>query len=115
MLDARNFLHEGSFDISPIKRRADKIFLVVNQCVQLGLRIHAKNFRQQAFGTAVDIQPFMDWHKDWRYDMTHKIRAALALFDDRLPLFEIDGHFYSYPEAMLAIKNIKKTEEVNRP
>lgn len=50
-----------------------------------------------------------DWRKPLPEDpdgpTPYEVRAALAINDERYPLFRIDGQWMSYPEAMRFLKD----------
>jgi glutaredoxin len=49
------------------------------------------------------IAPFLEHHEGWRADGSCKVLAAYMLYNT-LPLFQIDGEFMTYPQAMRRLK-----------
>ena len=55
--------------------------------------------------TFKEIQPFTQHHEGWRTDGSVEVNAAYQLHELALPIISIDGQFFTYPTAMLYVKN----------
>jgi len=51
---------------------------------------------------------YSEWHKGWQNDGSVNFKAEYVKIDGQLPVIEINKLCYSYAEAMLFLKRIKK-------
>jgi len=68
----------------------------------------------ESLGIAHEFRPIEDMlkpHEDWRHDGSLDLLAALCRADGRLPIVELDGVYYTFPEALEKLKAVQKAAD----